>query len=183
MSAAAAPVLLVRKPDGGLRFCMNYRALNKITVKNQYLIPLINETLRELSSAAYFTKLDIIHAFNRIQIKKGQEWLTAFNTRYGQFKYLVILFGLCNALGIFQSYINSSLQEYLDVFCTMYLDDILIYSKNDKEHTDHMLKVLKQLQKKSLQLDIDKCKFSVTELKYLELIITTEGICIDPEKV
>ena len=142
LSAAVAPVLLVRKPGGGLRFCMNYRALNKITVKNWYLIPLINEILRKLSSAARFTKLDIIYAFNKIRIKKGQKWLTAFNMRYGQFEYLVMPFGLCNIPGMFQSYINSSLQEYLDVFCTAYLDDILIYSKNDKEHMDYVLKVL-----------------------------------------
>ena len=176
-------MLLVRKPNGGLRFCVDYRALNKITVKNQYSIPLINKTLGKLSSAARFTKLDIIHAFNRIRIKKGQEWLTAFNTRYGQFEYLVMPFGLCNAPGTFQSYINSLLQEYLDVFCTAYLDDILIYSKNNKEHMDHMLKVLKRLRKKGLQLDIDKCEFSVTEMKYLRLIVITKGIYMDSDKV
>ena len=182
-AAAAAPVLLMRKPGGGLRFCVDYRAFNKITVKNQYPIPLINEMLKKLSSAARFTKLNIIYAFNRIQIKKGHEWLIAFNTRYGQFEYLVMPFRLCNAPGTFQSYINSLLQEYLDVFCTAYLNDILIYSKNNKEHRDHMLKVLKWLQKKGLQLDIDKCEFSMTEVKYLGLIVTTEGICMDPEKV
>ena len=97
LSAAAAPVLLVRKPDSGLRFCVDYRAFNKITVKNWYPISLINETLGKLSSIAHFTKLDIIYTFNNIWIKKGQEWLTAFNTRYSQFEYLVMLFRLCNA--------------------------------------------------------------------------------------
>ena len=94
-----------------------------------------------------------------------------------------MLFGLCNAPETFQSYINSLLQEYLDVFCTAYLDDILIYSENNKKHTDYVLKVLKQLQKKGFQLDINKCEFSVTEVKYLRLIVTTEGIRMDPEKV
>ena len=182
-SAAAAPVLLMRKLGGRLKFCVDYRAFNKITVKNRYPIPLINETLRKLSSAACFTKLNIIYTFNKIRIKKDQEWLTAFNTRYGQFEYLVIPFGLCNTLGMFQSYINSLLQKYLDVFCTAYLNNILIYSENDKKYTDYILKVLKWLWEKDLQLDIDKCEFSVIEIKYLGLIVTTEGICIDPEKV
>ena len=144
---------------------------------------MINETLGKLSSAARFTKLDIIHAFNGFQIKKDQKWLTAFNTRYSQFKYLVMLFGLCNVPEMFQSYINSLLQEYLNVFCIAYLDDILIYSKNDKKYTDHVLKVLKRLREKGLQLDINKCKFSVIEIKYLELIVTTKSICMNLEKV
>ena len=92
-------------------------------------------------------------------------------------------FGLCNVSETFQSYINSLLQEYLDVFCISYFNDILIYSKNNKEHIDHVLKVLKWLRKKDLQLDIDKYEFSMTEVKYLELIVTTESICMDPEKV
>ena len=94
---------------------VDYRALNAITVKNRYPIPLINETLGKLSQAKRFTKLDVITAFNRLRVKEGHEWLTAFNTRYGQFEYLVMPFGLCNAPGTFQSYINNSVREYLDV--------------------------------------------------------------------
>ena len=94
-----------------------------------------------------------------------------------------MLFELYNTTEIFQSYINSLLQKYLDVFCTTYLNDILIYSKNNKEHTNHVLIVLKQLQEKNVQLDIDKCEFSIIEIKCLGLIVTTKGICIDPEKV
>ena len=96
MLAVAAQVLLVRKPGGGLRFCVNYCALNTVTIKNQYLISLINKTLGKLANAICFTKLDIIAAFNQIRIKEGQEWMTAFNTRYSQFEYLVMPFGLCN---------------------------------------------------------------------------------------
>ena len=101
-SKAAAPVLLVKKPGGGLRFCVDYRDLNNITEKSRYPIPLFSETLAKLAKAKWFTKLDIIHAFNRIRIKEGHEWLTAFNTRYGQFEYLVMPFGLCNAPSTFQ---------------------------------------------------------------------------------
>ena len=149
-SAAAASVLLVRKPGGGLRFCVDYRALNAITVKNRYPIPLINETLGKLSQAKRFTKLDMITAFNRLRVKEGHEWLTAFNTRYGKFEYLVMPFDLCKTSGTFQSYINNSVREYLDVFCTAYLDDVLIYSDNEEEHSDHVLKVLKRLGERGL---------------------------------
>ena len=141
-SPIAAPVLFVKKPSGGLRLCVDYRALNALSVKNQYPLPLIRETLSKLAKAKYFTKLDIIAAFNRIRIAKGDEYLTAFRTRYGLFEYLVMPFGLIGAPSTFQHYINDVLREYLDVFCTAYLDDILIYSDSLKEHQEHIKKVL-----------------------------------------
>ena len=182
-SSAAAPVLIVRKPGGGLRVCIDYRALNAVTIKNRYPIPMIQDTLNQLCKAKIYSKFDVVAAFNRLRIKEGQEWLTAFNTRYGQYEYLVMPFGLCNAPGTFQSYINESVREYLDVFCTAYLDDILVYSQNEEEHTRHVLNVLKRLKERGLQLDIDKCEFDTKEVKYLGLIVTTEGVRMDPEKV
>jgi Reverse transcriptase (RNA-dependent DNA polymerase) len=101
LSPVASPVLMVRKPNGGIRVCIDYRALNEITIKNRYPIPRISETLDRLSKAKIFSKFDIIHAFNRIRMKEAHEWLTAFNTRYGQFEYLVMPFGLCNAPATF----------------------------------------------------------------------------------
>ena len=183
LSAAASLILLVRKPGGGLRFYIDYRALNAVMVKNRYLIPLISETLGKLAGSVRYTKLDVIHAFNRIRMKEDHKWLTAFNSRYGQFEYLVMLFGLCNALGTFQGYINESLREYLDVFCTAYLDDVLIYISKEKEHADHVFQVLRRLHKRGLQVDIDKCEFNTTRVKYLSMIVTTDGIEIDTEKV
>ena len=118
-----------------------------------------------------------------MQIKEGQEWMTAFNMRHGQFKYLVMPFGLCNAPKTFQSYINNFLQEYLDVFCIAYLDNVFVYSTNEEKYTEHMLKILKQLQDRGLQIDVDKCEFSVKRIKYLGLIISTDSISMDPEKV
>ena len=129
-----------------------------------------------------YTKLDVIHAFNRIQMKEGHKWLTAFNSRYGQFEYLVMPFGLCNAPGTFQGYINESLREYLDVFCTAYLDDILIYSTKEEDHADQVLKVLRRLHEQGLQVDIDKCEFLTKQVKYLGMIVTIKGIEMDPEK-
>ena len=125
----------------------------------------------------------MITAFNRMRMKEGHEWLTAFNTRFGQFEFLVMPFGLCNAPGTFQSFINDTVREYLDVFCTAYLDDVLIYSEKEEEHSEQVLKVLTRLKEKGLQVDIDKCEFSVTEVKYLGLIVTTDGIKMDSEKI
>ena len=182
LSAAAAPVLLVKKPEGGLHFCVNYCALNTVTIKNWYPIPLINKILGKLAHAVCFTKLNIIAAFNRMRMKEEQKWMTAFNTRHSQFEYLVMSFGLCNASKTFQSYINNSLHEYLKVFCTAYLDNMLVYSTK-KKHIRHVLDMLKQLQNRGLQVNVDKCKFSVTQVKYFRLIINTDGISMDPKKV
>ena len=127
-SPAAAPVLFVKKPGGGLRFCIDYRGLNALTIKNRYPIPLLQETLNRLSRARIYTKVDMIAAFNKLRIAEGEEWKTAFKTRYGLFESLVMNFGLCGAPASFQSYVNGVLGNYLDEFCTAYLDDVLIYS-------------------------------------------------------
>ena len=182
-SPAASPVLFARKPGGGLRFCVDYRALNAITIKNRYPLPLIRETLAQLSKAKIYTKLDVVAAFNRIRIAKGDEWLTAFNTRYGLFETLVMPFGLSNAPATFQARINEVLHPFLDVFCTAYIDDILIYSNDLKIHRQHVRLVLQALQEAGLQLDIKKCEFEVTEVAYLGMIISTSGVKMDPKKV
>ena len=184
-SPAAAPVLFVHKPGGGLRFCCDYRALNKITRKDRYPLPLIRETLERIGRARWFTKMDIIAAFNKIRIAEGDEWLTAFRTRYGLYEWLVTPFGLANAPSTFQKYINWTLRDYLDEFVSAYLDDILIFSSGSlDDHRRKVKKVLKRLQEAGLQLDIDKCEFETTSTKYLGFIIEAEkGIRMDPEKI
>jgi transposase InsO family protein/predicted aspartyl protease len=184
-SPAAAPVLFVRKPGGGLRFCVDYRGLNKITRKDRYPLPLIYETLRNIEKAKWFTKLDVIAAFHKIRIAKGDEWKTAFRTRYGLYEWLVTPFGLANAPSTFQRFINWALRDYIDDFCSAYIDDILIYTDGTiDEHREHVRKVLRRIQEAGLQLDIDKCEFEVKRTKYLGFIIVAgEGIQMDPEKV
>jgi hypothetical protein len=184
-SPAAAPVLFVRKPGGGLRFCVDYRALNRISRKDRYPLPLIHETLRTIGQAKWFTKLDVSAAFYKIRVQEGDEWKTAFRTRYGSYEWLVTPFGLANAPSTFQRYINSALQGYLDDFCSAYMDDVLIYSSGSlKEHRDHVRKVLVRLQEAGLQLDISKCEFEEKETKYLGFILEAgKGIRMDPEKV
>jgi hypothetical protein len=182
-SPVASPVIFVKKPGGGLRFCVDYRALNAVTVKNRYPIPLIQETLSRLSKAKYYTKLDIIAAFNRLRIAEGDEWLTAFRTRYGLFEYLVMPFGLANAPSTFQHFVNDVLRPFLDIFCTAYLDDILIYSETLHEHKEHVRSVLNALKEAGLQLDVDKCEFHQTEVTYLGYVVGVDGIRMDPKKV
>jgi len=182
-SSAAAPVLLARKPGGGIRICVDYRGLNNVTVKNRYPIPLIRETLDMLSRAKYYTKLDITAAFNRLRIAPGDEWKTAFITRFGLYECLVANFGMTGAPSSFQHYINHTLFDILDKFVTAYLDDILIFSKTRAEHRRHVREVIQRLIKAGLTIDIRKCEFGVQETKYLGLIISTSGIKMDPEKV
>ena len=182
-SESAAPVLFVKKPEEGLCFCVDYRGLNAVTVKNWYPLPLISETLNRLSWAKIFTKLDIIAAFNQLCIWEGDESLTAFHTCFELFEYLVMLFSLCNGPASFQNYINDTLHEYLNDFCTVYLDDILIYSDNEAEHEIHVKHVLQKLEEADLQADITKCAFHVTQVSYLGLIIITEGVKMNSAKV
>ena len=147
---AAAFVLFVKKSGEGLRFCVDYRGLNVVTVKNRYPLLLISETLNRLSRAKIFIKLNIIAAFNRIRIQEGDESLTAFRTRFGLFEYLVIPFGLCNGPATFQNYINDTLREYLDNFYIAYLDNILIYSDNEIEYEIYINRVLCKLARAGL---------------------------------
>ena len=179
----AAPLMLAAKPGGGVRICQDYRGLNNVTIKNRYPLPLIRETLDALCNAKFYTKLDIIAAFNRLRIAEGHEWKTAFTTRFGLFETLVMPFGLCNAPASFQHYINHTLYDLLDKICTAYLDDILIYSKTRKEHREHVRQVVVRLRDAGLQIDINKCEFETTRTKYLGLIITPDGIEMDPAKV
>ena len=153
-SPAASPVLFVKKPDGGLRFCVDYRGLNNISVKDRYPLPLVKESLNNLKGMKYFSKIDIIAAFNNVRMKEGQEYLTAFRTRFGLYESLVMPFGLSGAPATFQRFINDTLREYLDVFCTAYLDDILIYSRTRGQHEQHLRLVLTALRKAGLYAKI-----------------------------
>lgn len=179
----ASPVLFVRKADGSWRFCVDYRKLNAGTVKNRYPLPLIDETLRQLGKAKIYTKLDIRQAFHRIRMDPASEELTTFRTRYGQFKYRVMPFGLCNGPATFQSFINAQVFDYLDDFLTVYVDDLIIYSDNEEEHTEHVKLVLAKLRKAGLQVDLKKCEFHTTQTKFLGFIVGIDGIRVDPEKV
>jgi Reverse transcriptase (RNA-dependent DNA polymerase)/RNase H-like domain found in reverse transcriptase/Integrase zinc binding domain/Chromo (CHRromatin Organisation MOdifier) domain len=182
-SSCSAPILFVKKPDGSLRLCVDYRGLNKITVKNRYPLPLINELFDRLRNAKRFTKLDMRDGYHRLRMAEGEEWKTAFRTRYGLFEYTVMPFGLCNAPGTFQHYVNDIFRDMLDVFMSAYLDDLLIYSKNLKEHKRHVRLVLERLAEHGLHLKATKCQFHQTEISFLGFVISEHGISMDPEKI
>jgi len=161
-------VLFIKKLEEELCFCVNYWDLNAITVKNWYSLFLISETLNHLSWAKIFIKLNIISAFNWLWIKEEDEALIIFCTWFKLFKYLVMLFNLCNKSVSFQKYINNTLHEHLNKFYTAYLNDILIYFNNELKHEIHVKLILRKLQEADLQMNIIKCKFHITQISYLE---------------
>lgn len=179
----ASPILMARKPGGGLRFCVDYRKLNAITKKDVYPLPLIDEMLQRVPKAKYFTKIDIRQGFHRIRIHPDSEDLTTFKTRYGSFKYKVMPFGVTNGPATFQRYINTVLGEYLDDFTTAFVDDILIYSETYEEHVQHVKMVLQRLREAGLQASLGKCEFHTQSTRFLGFIVGVDGIKVDPEKV
>ena len=179
----ASPVLFVVKPNGSLRFCVDYRKLNALTRRNRYPIPLIDETLARVTGCKYLTKLDIIAAFNKLRMHPDSEDYTTFVTSMGAYKYHVLPFGLTNGPANYQHYMNDVLFECLNRFCQAYLDDILIYSKTRKEHVQHVRQVLSKLRGAGLQVDIEKCEFHVQETAFLGVLLSVDGIRMNPEKV
>ena len=182
-SPAGSPVIFVKKKDGTLRLCVDYRGLNAITIKNRTPLPLIDETLDRIRDAKIYTKLDLRGAYNLVRIKQGEEWKTAFRTRYGLFEYLVMPFGLTNAPATFQSMINDVLRPYLDVFVVVYLDDILIFSDNQEQHVQHVTTVLEALSQHDLYVKAEKCDFHVTSTEFLGYNISPSGITMAKDKV
>ena len=182
-SPAGAPVLFVKKKDGSLRLCVDYRKLNEMTIRNSYPLPLISELIDRVKGAKYFTKLDLKSAYNLVRIKEGDEYKTAFRTRYGHFEYLVMPFGLKNAPATFQHFINDVLSEYLDEFAISYIDDILIFSNSLEEHHVHVRRVLKKLLENNLYVKLEKCEFDVTETSFLGYMLSKDGLKADPEKI
>ena len=143
-----SPVLFVSKKDGSLRMCVDYRALNRLTVKNSYPLPRIDDILDQLFEAKYFTKIDLRSGFHQIRLDKESIPLTAFRTRYGHYEFLVLPFGLTNAPATFMALMHEIFKEHLDDFIIIYLDDILIYSKTWEEHLKHVRATLEILRKK-----------------------------------
>eukprot|EP00253_Pinus_taeda_P026214 PITA_26214 len=178
-----APVLFVRKKDGTLRMCIDYRQLNEVTVKNKYPLPRIDELFDQVKGATIFSKIDLRLGYHQIRIKYEDIAKTAFRTRYGHYEFVVLPFGLTNALATFMCLMNSVFHQYLDKFVLIFIDDILIYSRNRKEHEEHLRIVLQTLQEHQLYGKFSKCDFYIEQIQYLGHIITKEGIAVDPEKI
>ncbi|KAH9266089.1 hypothetical protein BASA83_010829 [Batrachochytrium salamandrivorans] len=181
-SPYGAPCFFVKQKDK-LRLCMDYRGLNKQTVKDRNPIPLISEMLRTLSTGKIFTTLDLRGAYNLLRIKEGDEPKTAFITKYGQFEFLVMPFGLANAPAQFQRMMNSLFCHMISKFVLVYLDDIVVYSDNLEDHKEHVRQVLQVLKDNNLFCKAEKCHFYQTEIKYLGYIISPNGTSMDPSKI
>ena len=144
---------------------------------------MISGLLEQLGRAKIFTKIDLRGAYNLVRIKEGDDWKIPFHTRYGYFEYNVMPFGLTNAPAVFQHMMNDIFREHLDDFVVIYLDDILIFSKNEEEHEKHVRLVLEKLRERGLYAKLEKCLFHQTEMEFLGFIATTDGLKMDPKKV
>jgi len=181
-SEGGSPIMFVKKKDGKLRLCVDYRALNYVTRKDRYPLPLRGEALDRLRTAKYYTKLDIKDAYHNVRIKEGDEWKTTFTTKYGTYEYLVMPFGLTNAPAAFQRWINRTLQSYIDICCIVYLDDVLIYSDSLEQHQKDVAAIIRAIRKQGMKLKPSKCKFHPRETEYIAFIINNEGVKVDPIK-
>jgi len=183
-SPMSSPVFFIKKKDGSLRLVQDYRALNAITVKNKYPLPLISELIEKLRGAKYFTKLDVRWGFNNVRMKEGDEWKAAFRTNRGLFEPLVMFFGLTNSPATFQTMMNDIFQELvMEGVVVVYLDDILIYTETLEEHRTVTRRVLELLQEHKLFLKPDKCEFEQTKVEYLGVVVSHNSVEMDPVKV
>jgi hypothetical protein len=178
-----APVIFVPKKDGTQRFCVNYRALNEVTVKNKYLLPRINDLFDQLCDACVFSKINLWLGYHQLKVRECDIPKTAFVSRYGLYEFTVMSFGLTNAPAYFIYMMNKVFMEYLDKFLVVFIDDILVYSRSEEEHEGHLRLVLQKLRDHKLYVKLSKCEFWLKQVAFLGHVISKGGISIDPRKV
>ncbi|KAJ1299366.1 hypothetical protein OPQ81_003762 [Rhizoctonia solani] len=171
--------MFVKGSDGRLCLVVDYKRLNKITIKNCYALPRQEDLIDKLKHAKIFTKLDLRSGYNNIRIKEGDEWKTSFRTKYGHYEYTVMPFGLTNAPAVFQHFMNDIFRDLLDISVIVYMDDILIFSESKEQHVKHVEEVLARLQDNYLFCNPDKCHFFVQEVSYIGLVVSPEGISVE----
>ena len=173
----------MKKKDGTLRMCIDYRQINKVTVKNKYPLPRIEDLFYQLKGAGVFSKIDLRSGYYQLRVKDVDVPKTTFRTRYGHYKFLVMPFGLTNAPATFMDLMNRVFRPYLDQFVVVFIDDILVYSKDEQEHEQHLNIVQQTLREKKLYAKISKCDFWLKEISFLGHIVSAEGIRVDPVKI
>ncbi|GJS97452.1 putative reverse transcriptase domain-containing protein [Tanacetum coccineum] len=178
-----APVLFVKKKDGSFRMCIDYRELNKLTVKNRYPLPRIDDLFDQLQGSSVYSKIDLRSGYHQLRVREEDIPKMAFRTRYGHYEFQVMPFGLTNAPAVFMDLMNRVCKPFLDKFVIVFIDDILIYSKNKKEHEEHLKAVLELLKKEKLYAKFSKCEFWIPKVQFLGHVIDSQGIHVDPTKI
>nr|ABA98065.2 retrotransposon protein, putative, Ty3-gypsy subclass [Oryza sativa Japonica Group] len=182
-STWGAPVLLVKKKDGSERMVIDYRALNEVTIKNKYPLPRIDDLFDQLKGARVFSKIDLRSGYHQLKIRSADIPKTAFSTCYGLYEFTVMSFGLTNAPAFFMNLMNKIFMEYLDQFVVVFIDDILIYSKNGEEHAEHLRLIMEKLRDHQLFAKFSKCEFWLDRVAFLGHVISSNGVKVDPSKV
>ncbi|GJV74971.1 putative reverse transcriptase domain-containing protein [Tanacetum coccineum] len=175
-----APVLFVKKKDGSFRMCIDYQELNKLTVKNRYPLPRIDDLFDQLQGSSIYSKIDLRSGYHQLRVREQDIPKMAFRTRYGHYEFQVMPFGLTNASAVFMDLMNRVCKPYLDKFVIVFIDDILIYSKDKKEHEEHLKAILELLKKEKLYAKFSKCEFWIPKVQFL---IDSRGIYVDPAKI
>ena len=176
-----APVLFVKKNDGSMRLCIDYRELIKVTIRNQYPLPRIDDLFDQLQGAKVFFKIDLRSGYHQLRVHDEDVSKTTF--RYGHFEFLVMLFGLTNTPAAFMDLMNRIFRPYLDQFVIVFIDDILIYSGSGEEHAEHLRIFLQTLREHRLYSKLSKCQFLLDNVAFLGHIVSAEGVSVDPQKV
>ncbi|KAI3797484.1 hypothetical protein L1987_32741 [Smallanthus sonchifolius] len=178
-----APVLFVKKKDGLFRMCIDYRELNKLTIKNRYPLPRIDDLFDQLQGSTCFSKIDLRSGYHQLRVREEDIPKTAFRTRYGHYEFTVMPFGLTNAPAVFMDLMNRMCKPYLDKFVIVFIDDILIYSKTEEEHEQHLRLILDLLRTEQLYAKFSKCEFWLKEVQFLGHVVNKKGIHVDPAKI
>ncbi|GJR26023.1 putative reverse transcriptase domain-containing protein [Tanacetum coccineum] len=178
-----APVLFVKKKDGSFRMCIDYRELNKLTIKNRYPLPRIDDLFDQLQGSSVYSKIDLSSGYHQLRVRDEDISKTAFRTRYGHYEFQVMPFSLTNAPAVFMDLMNRVCKPYLDKFVIVFIDDILIYSRNKEEHADHLRIILELLKKEKLYAKFSKCDFWISIVQFLGHVIDCQGIHVDPAKI